>query len=100
MEFVKNDPLQRTMIVPIKFLKALYRWDKRIRGYERVPYSVLIVQGTHDVIVDWKYNINFLERKIKKIKLKLIQNANHQLVNENLFMQSEVFDFITHYIEQ
>lgn len=100
IEFVKNDPLQRTMIVPIKFLKALYRWDKRIRGYERVPYSVLIVQGTHDVIVDWKYNINFLERKIKKIKLKLIQNANHQLVNENLFIQSEVFDFITHYIEQ
>ena len=100
IEFVKKDPLQRRMIVPIQFLKALYGWDKRIRGYESVPYPVLIIQGTHDVIVDWKYNINFLERKIKRLTLKFIQNANHQLVNENLFIQSEVFNCIKYYLEK
>ncbi|MBU1163462.1 MAG: alpha/beta hydrolase [Proteobacteria bacterium] len=99
IEFVKNDPLQSQMILPIKFLDALYAWDKRIRKYKTVLKPVMIIQGSNDVIVDWKYNVNFLGKKIETVHLRMIKNANHQLVNENPLVKSELFKFIEQYLE-
>ena len=100
-EFLKryrNDPL-RTKRFPLKWLNAIYKWDKRIKGYQPVSKPVLVIQGTEDKVVDWKYNIEFLEKKLSKIKVKWIQSAKHQLINERESVKTKVLNSITMYLD-
>ncbi|MBC8183854.1 alpha/beta hydrolase [candidate division KSB1 bacterium] len=99
LEFVKNDPLQNRRI-PLKFPTALIKWDKRIKQYDQLERTIYIIQGTKDSVVDWKYNIKFLKKKIETVHLKLIENAKHQLVNENATIRAEVFEGIESFLEQ
>jgi alpha-beta hydrolase superfamily lysophospholipase len=84
----RKDPL-RTKRFPLKWLNAIYKWDKRI-----------VIQGTGDKVVDWKYNIEFLKKKLSGMEVKWIQNARHQLLNENEPIKSEVLEIITEYLEE
>lgn len=95
----RNDPL-RTKRFPLKWLNAIYKWDKRIKDYKPVSKPVFVIQGTGDKVVDWKYNIEFLEKKLSKMEVKWIQNARHQLLNENESVKSEVLGIITEYLEE
>ncbi|OQY11052.1 MAG: hypothetical protein B6I30_07770 [Desulfobacteraceae bacterium 4572_187] len=94
----RKDPL-RNKSFPLKWLDAIYKWDKRIKGYKSIPKPVLVIQGTGDKVVDWKYNIEFLEKKLTRMKVKWIQNAKHQLLNEKEPVRSEVLEIITEYLE-
>jgi len=98
IEKYRNDPL-RSSSFPLKWLNALYKWDRRIKGYKPVSKPVFVIQGTGDKVVDWKYNIEFLEKKLSKMEVKWIQNAKHQLLNENESVKSEVLNSITKYLE-
>ncbi|MDM8551074.1 MFS transporter [Desulfobacterales bacterium HSG2] len=98
VEFLKNDPL-RIRHVSLRWLGALYQWDKRIRACEPISKPVLIIQGTDDDVVDWKYNMPFVEKKIRTAEIKWIKRAGHQLPNESREIRSEVFDCIKGYID-
>lgn len=99
LEFVKKDPLQ-DKYVPLKFVKALYVWNKRIKNYKMLSKPILVIQGTLDNIVDWEYNIPFLKKRIKGIEIELIDNAKHHLLNESQAIQSKVLDTIGEYLER
>jgi len=99
LEFIKNDPLQNRRI-PLKFLTALKKWDKRIKQYDKLQRIIYIIQGRKDSIIDWKYNIKFLKQKIERVDLKIIENARHQLVNEKVTIRTEVFEIIEGFLEQ
>ncbi|MDY6792678.1 MAG: alpha/beta hydrolase [Thermodesulfobacteriota bacterium] len=94
----RNDPL-RTERFPLKWLDAIYKWDRRIKGYKSVSKPVLVIQGTGDKVVDWKYNLEFLDKKLSKLEVKWIQNAKHQLLNENESVKSKVLQMIAEYLE-
>ncbi len=96
LEFVKKDPLQ-SKYVSLKFVGALFMWNKRIKDYSIITKAVLVIQGNLDKVVDWKYNIRFLKKKIKPVNIKLINNARHHLVNENKAIRSKVFSIIDEY---
>ncbi len=96
--FLKNDPL-RCRHVAIRWLDALYAWNKRMAAYSPRRGPVLIIQGEADRVVDWKYNLPFLETKITGSRVKLIANTRHQLLNESDPMRSEVLGHISAYIE-
>ena len=94
----RNDPLRMERF-PLKWLDAIYKWDRRIKGYNPVSKPVLVIQGTGDKVVDWKYNLEFLDKKLSKLEVKWIQNAKHQLLNENDSVKSEVLQVIAEYLE-
>jgi len=98
LDFIKNDPLQNKKI-SINFLNALYSWNKRIKNYNVLSKSVLIIQGTADATVDWKYNISFFKVKISDLKIKMIENAKHQLANESALLRLKIFNYLFEYIE-
>ena len=98
LKFIKNDPLQNKRL-PLKFFRALKKWEVRIKHYEVLERTIFIIQGTEDSIVDWKYNIKFLKKKTETVHLKLIENAKHQLVNEKASIREEVFEEIKSYLE-
>ncbi len=96
-KFLKKDPLQ-AKTVPSQWLKALYKWNKKIINYKTVSHPVLIIQGTKDNVVDWKYNIPFLKKKIKPVKVNYIDGGGHQLLNEKEDLKSKVLSQINMYI--
>jgi alpha-beta hydrolase superfamily lysophospholipase len=99
LAFVRNDPLQGRQL-SIKFMDALHAWEKRIQHYPPITGSVLLIQGTDDAIVDWRYNLAFLRERIKGITVELIDDAKHQLVNESKIIRHQVFDTIFDYLDR
>ena len=97
LAFIQQDPLQGQRL-PIRFLDALYAWNRRIQEYESLAKPVLIVQGTDDAIVDWEYNIGFLKKNIRGTRVVLIQKGKHQLANEHLSLRQRIFQTIFSYV--
>lgn len=99
LEFVREDPLQ-SRIVSFQWLRALYDWDKRVKLCEDIKNPILIVQGTEDCILDWEYNLDFLKKVLNGAKIKMVEGADHQLVNERAELRDEVFLEIGEYLGQ
>ena len=98
IEFIKTDPLQ-CRDIPLKWVSALIAWNERVQGYQPRLQSILVVQGTGDKIVDWRFNIPFLKRKFDAVKVNWIEDARHQLVNEAPAYRSIVFSHIKAYLK-
>jgi alpha-beta hydrolase superfamily lysophospholipase len=96
-EFIKFrkhlDPLKESCF-PLKWVNALYNWNKKINNYNKLNNSLTIIQGENDKTVSWKYNIEFLMGKFSDIKINLIKDAGHQLLNENKDKLDEVLKTI------
>ena len=81
LKFFRNDPLQCRHF-PLKWAEAYYAWSKRFKNYESISPPVTVIQGTRDDVVDWRYNIPLLKKKIPDLKVIYIKKARHQLMNE------------------
>lgn len=97
LNFVKNDPLQNQSL-SIAFLAALNAWNRRIIQYDRLSRPVLIIQGSDDTVVDWKYNIDFFKSAISPLDVQLVAGARHQLANESDGLKVNIFNSIFEYI--
>ena len=93
LEFVRQDPLQprRTSLT---WFNALVDWNERIQGYPPNPRHLVIIQGNGDTIVDWEYNLEFLVTKFPNAQVELIDNGNHQLLNEGPELRAKVYEVI------
>jgi len=98
LAFVKQDPLHSGLL-SFEYLDDLYTWEKQIQKNSVWPESVLIIQGDHDTVVDWKYNLKFLRTKIKHPEIHIIPNARHQLINESEEFRNQVFTLIFQQLE-
>lgn len=78
--------------MPVGWLKALHEWNDRIEQAGPVNREVLILQGTEDTVVDYKYNIEFLKRRLPASKVVYIEGARHELFNESLQYRGMVLD--------
>ncbi|MBN2001215.1 alpha/beta hydrolase [candidate division KSB1 bacterium] len=92
--FSKTDPLQQEKIFPFQFLKALISWNSRITSYEKLSRPLYIIQGKKDVIVNWRYNLKFLNKKIDPVIVVRLDGANHHLTNEHEVIRQRVFETI------
>lgn len=89
--FRKNDPL-RPKKFPLKWLNAAIEWNKQIHKRGLLDRKITLIQGTRDSVVDWKYNLDFLERKTRAAETFLINGAQHQLHNEREDLRVQVMD--------
>ncbi len=99
LAFIAKDPLQSRSI-PLSWVKALFTWEDRIHRYLRVDQPVCIIQGTEDTVVDWRYNISFLQTKFSSTRVRMIPGAKHQLINERKDLRLNAFNEIRDYIEE
>ena len=97
LDFVKEDPLQ-SQSVPFQWLRALYTWNERVKKYGPVDQKVLIIQGAEDRILDWEYNLDFLKKVLDRVRIIMIPEANHQLVNERPGLREKVLLEIGSYL--
>lgn len=98
VDWLKQDPLQGRQI-PIDWLHALYEWNDRMENYGPVSTPLLVIQGTRDSVVDWRYNIRLLKEKCDSLTVKWIEDGRHQLLNESRHLREEVLLTISSYLE-
>lgn len=100
LNFQKNiDPFQAKRI-PLRWVKALLKWNEKLNKYPVINDKVLMIQGKKDVVIDWKYNIKYLRNKLPKSQLVFLKEANHHLVNESNHIQENVFELINEYLNE
>jgi len=81
-QFIRTvDPLSPRFI-PIEWIGAMFKWIREFRTLDRVDTRVLVVQGTDDGTVDWRGNMPMIRRKFPDVKIHLINEGKHQLLNE------------------
>jgi alpha-beta hydrolase superfamily lysophospholipase len=97
-EFVKQDPLHSDSI-SMNFLETVYAWNGRAMDYPLWPGTIRIIQGDLDRVVDWRYNLDFLQEKIQHPEIIMIEGAMHQLANESEPIRNRVFSLIFNHID-
>lgn len=99
LKFYKNDPLQYRY-VHLSWVRALFKWNRRIKKSFTNYKPALVLQGQNDIIVDWDWNIKFLRKKLPNAKVIYLETGNHQLLNELPAVRERVFYFINSYLKQ
>lgn len=91
LQFVKeSDPLQ-SRVLPSKWVRALKEWMSEFEQAERCDIPVVVVQGTGDTTVDWRYNMNAIDQKFPNVSTHLLADARHHLVSESLEIRARVY---------
>ena len=98
VRFVKHsDPLQAKFI-SLKWVKAMFEWDKKIAAAADINKPLLVIQGTKDTTVAWKYNLPFIMAKFKNTEIEFIENAQHEFFNEVPQYRDQAFSIIRDYL--
>jgi alpha-beta hydrolase superfamily lysophospholipase len=76
----------------------MHHWDKRAAQYQSLLRHVKIIQGSRDMTVDWRYNIEFIRGKFGKVDVTMIKGGDHELLNESDMIRSKVYECISEYL--
>jgi alpha-beta hydrolase superfamily lysophospholipase len=98
VQWSQRDPL-RGKRISLVWLEALYAWNDRLSGCPKLTKPVMIVQGTKDRVVDWRYNIAVLQKKFATVRVVWIEGGRHQLFNESPPLRAEVLEAICAYLK-
>jgi len=93
-EFVQfletRDPLQ-DQTLPLSWVGAMKAWNDYFCQLPSSQRELLVLQGTADKTVNWRYNLAWIARKLPSAQIHYIQGAGHQLVNERDDYRQQVF---------
>lgn len=97
VKFLKHkDPLQAKSI-SMRWVKAMFKWEKKIAKVPKIGRQALMIQGTNDTTVAWRHNLKFIQLRFEKTEIELIENAQHEFFNEAKKYRDEVFSAIIEY---
>ncbi|WP_437879529.1 alpha/beta hydrolase [Pseudomonas sp. LRF_L74] len=100
LDFVQNrDPLQPRQL-PTAWVGALARWIPRIEKAPRSALRPLIVQGEADMTVEWRHNLRVLQSKFDRPEILQMPTARHHLVNEDVALRRQYFEFLGERLER
>jgi alpha-beta hydrolase superfamily lysophospholipase len=74
-----DDPLTVDS-VPMTWVGAVIRWNRVIAKMEPILREILVLQGLEDEVVQWRYNIPFLRKKLPNAQFILFEDARHELL--------------------
>jgi alpha-beta hydrolase superfamily lysophospholipase len=98
VRFMKyKDPLQ-SKIISMKWVAAMFAWEKKATKAAVFEKPILVIQGTKEGTVDWKYNLPFIQNKFKRAEIEFLYDAQHEFFNESKTIRDEVFSIIRDYL--
>lgn len=97
LKFLRTDPLQ-VQKISVQWAGALIRWVENFLTALPVNCPLLLIQGTGDTTVDWRYNIPHIMEKFPQAQVHYLQGARHHLANESEQYQQEIFGLIDGYL--
>lgn len=100
LSFNRKDDYLHCSCVSLDWIKAVYDWNDR---FDKLPASdkeILIIQGSRDMTVDWRYNLKALQKKFPAAKVEKIKGARHELFNESEKLRQECLTSIMEYLQE
>ncbi|OHD54539.1 MAG: hypothetical protein A2Y33_05080 [Spirochaetes bacterium GWF1_51_8] len=92
-----RDPLMEWKLPPCWF-GALLKWNERIADIPISDKEVLVIQGGRDKVVDYKFNLPFLQTRFPRMTLKMFPESKHAILNEMPGIRESAFQAILDYI--
>lgn len=97
--FNKTQDYLHAKYLSLKWVKALFDWNDKIEPMAACDRGVLVLQGDKDGTVDWKYNMELIEKKFPNADIKKIGGANHELFNEAVDYKQKSLDYVGGYLK-
>lgn len=88
-----EDPLT-VKRMPQSWIEPYREWELQTRSWEGDPLSLVILQGTCDTVLAWRYNIRFLTSAYPEAKVELIEGGWHCLLEEAEPWLSQVYEVL------
>lgn len=90
-QFLANDDPLQTFYVSIEWIASMKRWTEEFSALPPNDYPLTVIQGDCDNTVDWKYNLEVLSKKFFHLDVEIIPGAQHQMVNETVWLREKIF---------
>jgi alpha-beta hydrolase superfamily lysophospholipase len=62
---------------PLHWVQALYLWNDLNKAYGTISDEITLIQGNADTVVDWRYNLEYLKARTRKLNLCLVRGGGH-----------------------
>lgn len=95
--FIDEQDCLQSPSLSVRWVGAMKAWDQQFRQFPPLNQSVLVVQGTKDFTVAWRYNLQQIQRALPNAQIEMIPGAGHQLVNEAEDLRAPIFTAINRY---
>jgi alpha-beta hydrolase superfamily lysophospholipase len=76
-----RDPLQ-SPVMSMRWLGAMVDWLNAFPKTVKNPKRILVIQGTGDETVSWRYNMRAIRDRFPNSKRVIVRGARHQMINE------------------
>ena len=90
LAFVRADPLQ-SLVLPVQWVGAMRQWINAMREHPVSDFAPVVIQGSADETVDWKWNIPLIREKFPRAEFITISGARHHLANETPQLREQIF---------
>ena len=95
----RKDPIT-VKLLPLTWFEALQRWEERSGQWKKIEASNFhIIQGTADGVVDWRYNIPFLEGIYLGINVHYVVGGWHGLQYEIPEVKQQFYHLLENIME-
>lgn len=94
-----RDPLQ-SPVMSIRWLGAMVDWLKVFPKTTRNPKPILVVQGTGDGTVDWRFNLRAIRGRFPNCKRVIVRGARHQMINETQPYRQHIIQALDDWLAQ
>lgn len=98
LRFLREDDVLQPDAMPMLWVTALKEWIRQFHDLPSSNCEILIIQGTDDNTLDWRYNLGVITQKFPNSKKRYIFDGRHQLVNESEPLRNELFSEIDRFI--
>lgn len=94
IRFIDEQDCLQSKKLSVRWVGAMKDWHRQFLQFSAREDELLLVQGTADMTVAWRYNTRLILRKLPRAQLVYVPAAGHQLVNEIPAARAQVFDAI------
>lgn len=93
--FIDEQDCMQSPSLSVRWVGAMKAWNQQFRLFPPLDKTVLVIQGTKDFTVAWRYNLQQIRRALPNARIEMVTGAGHQLVNERQDFRKQVFTEIT-----
>ncbi len=100
LRFLREDDFLQARDLPIQWVTALKKWTREFNKLGTNNIDTLVLQGTDDKTVAWRYNMKVIKSKFPNSRVHYLPLAGHQLVNESPPYRTDMFNRIDRFLER
>jgi alpha-beta hydrolase superfamily lysophospholipase len=91
IRFLDEQDCLQSRFLSVRWVGAMKNWHAQFLRWQALDKPVLILQGTDDQTVAWRYNLTQIQSRLPQARVQFIDGAGHQLVNERNDFREQVF---------